>query len=85
MAQKSYDKALFRLISILSMLTKDERPTISSLAEEFNVSQRTIQTDIYKRLSGFDITKDKVGRLVFRDGFDIFGVARKLEKQIKTY
>ena len=81
MAQKSYDKALFRLISILSMLTKDERPTISSLAEEFNVSQRTIQTDIYKRLSGFDITKDKVGRLVFREGFDIFGVAGKLGRK----
>ena len=78
MAQKSYDKALFRLISILSMLTKDERPTIPSLAEEFNVSQRTIQTDVYKRLSGFDITKDRVGRLVFREGFDIFGVVGKL-------
>ncbi len=78
MAQKSYDKALFRLISILSMLTKDERPTIPALAEEFNVSQRTIQTDIYKRLSGFDITKDRIGRLVFRDGFDIFGVVGKL-------
>jgi predicted DNA-binding transcriptional regulator YafY len=83
MAQKSYDKALFRLISILSMLTKDERPTISSLAEEFNVSQRTIQTDVYKRLSGFDITKDRVGRLVFRDGFDIFGVVGKLGKKVR--
>lgn len=81
MAQKSYDKALFRLISILSMLTKDERPTIASLAEEFNVSQRTIQTDVYKRLSGFDITKDSIGRLVFRDGFVIFGVASKLRKK----
>lgn len=83
MAQKSYDKALFRLISILSMLTKDERPTIPSLAEEFNVSQRTIQTDIYKRLSGFDITKDKVGRLIFRDGFDIFGVVGKLGRKVR--
>jgi predicted DNA-binding transcriptional regulator YafY len=81
MAQKSYDKALFRLISILSMLAKDERPAIPSLAEEFNVSQRTIQTDVYKRLSGFDITKDRVGRLVFRDGFDIFGVVEKLGRK----
>ncbi|WP_310440976.1 HTH domain-containing protein [Sulfurimonas sp.] len=72
MAQKSYDKALFRLISILSMLTKDERPTIDSLAEEFNVSKRTIQTDIYQRLSGWDITKDRLGRLVFREGANIF-------------
>ncbi len=83
MAQESYDKALFRLISILSMLTKDERPTISSLAEEFNVSQRTIQTDVYKRLSGFDITKDRVGRLIFRDGFDIFGAIESLKKKVK--
>lgn len=83
MAQKSYDKALFRLISILSMLTKDERPTIPSLAEEFNVSQRTIQTDVYKRLSGFDITKDRVGRLVFRDGFDIFGMVGKLGRKVR--
>ena len=74
MAQKSYDKALFRLISILSMLSKDERPTISSLAEEFNVSKRTIQTDIYQRLCGWDITKDKFGRLIFRDGADVFGL-----------
>lgn len=72
MAQKSYDKALFRLISILSMLAKDERPTIDSLAEEFNVSKRTIQTDIYNRLAGFNITKDRLGRLIFRDGFNIF-------------
>ena len=74
MAQKSYDKALFRLISILSMLTKDERPTISSLAEEFNVSKRTIQMDVYSRLVGFDITKDKLGRLIFREGASIFSV-----------
>ncbi len=78
MAQKSYDKALFRLISILSMLIKDEKPTVSSLAEEFNVSTRTIQTDIYKRLSRFDITKDSFGRFIFRDGFDIFGKAKSV-------
>ncbi len=82
MAQKSYDKALFRLISILSMLTKDERPTIDSLSEEFNVSKRTIQTDIYNRLSGFDITKDKFGRLVFREGFNIFCQTGSLGKRI---
>jgi predicted DNA-binding transcriptional regulator YafY len=83
MAQKSYDKALFRLISILSMLSKDERPTVLSLAEEFNVSKRTIQTDIYQRLCGWDITKDKFGRLVFRDGFDIFDVVGKLGRKSK--
>ena len=83
MAQKSYDKALFRLVSILSMLTKDERPTIPSLAEEFNVSQRTIQLDVYKRLGSFDITKDTLGRLIFREGFDIFGVVGKLRRKAR--
>ena len=73
MSQKSYDKALFRLLSIILMLAKDERPTISSLAEEFNVSRRTIQVDVYKRLCGFDITKDTLGRLGFGEMFDMFG------------
>jgi predicted DNA-binding transcriptional regulator YafY len=39
----NYDRALFRLIGIIRMLLKDERPTIKSLAIEFNVSIRTIQ------------------------------------------
>ena len=82
MAQKSYDKALFRLISILSMLIKDERPTIPSLAEEFNVSQRTIQLDVYKRLESFNITKDTLGRLIFREGFDIFSAVGKLGRKV---
>lgn len=74
MSKKSYDKALYRLVSILSMLSKDERPTISSLAQEFNVSKRTIQTDIYLRLSSFYITKDSYGRLMFEDGFGILSL-----------
>ena len=75
MSQKSYDKALYRLISILAMLAKDERPTINELALEFNVSVRTIQTDIYTRLTRFDITKDSCGRLMFKEGFEFFAQA----------
>jgi len=72
MAQKKYDKALYRLVSILAMLVKDERPTIAELAEEFNVSVRTIQTDIYRRLNQFHVTKDVHGRLMFEEGFALF-------------
>ena len=61
----SYDKALYRLISIIAMLLKDERPTIKSLAEEFNVGIRTIQKDVYQRLNQFDIEKDNLGNLFF--------------------
>ena len=53
------------------MLLKDERPTIKSLAIEFNVSIRTIQKDIYERLVQFDITKDSFGQLKFRDEFSL--------------
>lgn len=65
--KKEYDKALFRLITIISMLIKDERPTIQELAIEFNVSIRTIQIDIYSRLHMFDIKKDSNNKLVLGD------------------
>jgi predicted DNA-binding transcriptional regulator YafY len=72
MKQKhSYDKALYRLISIIAMLLKDERPTIKSLAEEFNVGIRTIQKDVYQRLGQFDIEKDISGHLKFGESFSL--------------
>ena len=67
----SYDKALYRLVGIIAMLLKDERPTIKFLAEEFNVSVRTIQKDVYERLIQFNITKDTLGQLKFAEGFAI--------------
>ncbi len=73
----SYDKALYRLVGIIAMLLKDERPTIKSLAEEFNVSVRTIQKDIYERLVQFNITKDALGQLKFSDEFSILDMNMK--------
>lgn len=67
----SYDKALYRLLSTISLLLKDERPTVKSLAVEFNVTERTIQKDIYERLIQFDIEKDKTSHLKFSDNFSI--------------
>ena len=68
---KDYDKALTRLISILSKLHFDERPTILELASEFNVSKRTIQYDLYNRLISYPISKDDIGRLKFEDDFTL--------------
>lgn len=65
---RHYDKALYRLLTIMVMVLKDERPTIKSLAEEFNVSIRTIQKDIYQRLSMFHFQKDSYGQLYLEDG-----------------
>ncbi len=69
--QHTYDKALYRLITIITMLINDERPTIIDLSLEFNVSVRTIQTDIYRRLNGFPIEKDSLGRLKLNKGFGL--------------
>jgi predicted DNA-binding transcriptional regulator YafY len=69
--KNSYDKALHRLITIITLLLKDERPTIKFLAEEFNVSVRTIQKDVYQRLGQFEIEKDKSGYLKFGDNFSL--------------
>jgi len=57
--QKSYDPVLFRVVDIMHKLFLDERPTIEELRIEYNVSVRTIQNDIYKRLSCFTIEKDE--------------------------
>ena len=71
-SKHNYDKALFRLISILQMLQRDELPSLQDLATEFNVTTRTIQKDIYQRLSSFDIVKNKDGRFMFDDSFSLY-------------
>ena len=45
-----YDKTLFRLNTILSRLNDGEALSVKELAEEFNVSERTIQRDFNNRL-----------------------------------
>jgi predicted DNA-binding transcriptional regulator YafY len=69
--KEDYDKALFRIINILTKLSNDERPTSKELAEEYNVSIRTIQRDINNRLIFFPIIKDSDGRYMFLDGFTL--------------
>ena len=40
-----YDKTLLRIMTILTKLNDGERLSVKELAEEFNVSTRTIQRD----------------------------------------
>lgn len=68
---KSYDKTLTRLILILTKLSNHERPTPKELSEEFGVGIRTIQRDIYERLSYFPIEKTSLEELKFIDGFTL--------------
>ena len=53
-----YDKILTRLINILSRLNNGETLDISELAEEFNVSKKTIYRDFKERLVSFPIYQE---------------------------
>ncbi len=53
--QHDYDKILTRLTIILSKLYQGEELKVNDLADEFNVSQRTIQRDFKERLINFPI------------------------------
>ncbi|MDD5372174.1 MAG: WYL domain-containing protein [Sulfurimonas sp.] len=53
-----YDKILTRLTTILSRLNDREALSVKELAEEFNVSSKTIQRDFNERLSAFHIYQD---------------------------
>lgn len=73
---KSYDTLALRLSQILTKLNCGERFTTVELAEEFNVSARTIQRDIKERLSYIPIEKNgdfysmesyALGKLSFED------------------
>jgi DeoR/GlpR family transcriptional regulator of sugar metabolism len=55
-----YDKAMTRLVGILNKLYIGESVTIMDLAVEFGCSEKTIQRDIYQRLSSFPI--EKIGK-----------------------
>lgn len=71
MAKKDYDKILYRLTSILTQLSNYERPTMEDLSVEYNVSRRTIQRDIYDRLSHFPIEVKENKQLAFTAGFSL--------------
>ena len=54
-----YDTILTRLTIILSRLNDGEALSVKALAEEFNVSERTVQRDFNERLISFPIYQDK--------------------------
>lgn len=71
-----YDKTLTRLVSILNILNAGQGVASKDIAEEFNVSVRTIQRDFSERLAMFPIYKDK-GKWYFIKGYT-------LEKNLNT-
>ena len=69
-----YDKILTRLTTILSRLNDGEVLSVKVLADEFNVSTKTIQRDFNERLISFPIYQEKK-KWKLQDGF-------RLEKSI---
>ena len=63
-----YDTILTRLTIILSRLNDGEALSVKALAEEFNVSGRTIQRDFNERLISFPVYQDKK-KWKMQDGF----------------
>jgi len=63
-----YDTILKRLTIILSRLNGGEALSVKALAEEFNVSERTIQRDFNERLISFPVYQDKK-KWKMQDGF----------------
>lgn len=54
-----YDKAMFRLQTIITRLYQGEPLSVTELAQEFAVSPRTIQRDFNERLTNFPIEQVK--------------------------
>lgn len=60
--RKSYDKALNRILMILNRIETQKSVKISELAQEFNVSVRTVQRDIQKiQSAGFPLISNTKG------------------------
>lgn len=75
-----YDKILTRLMVILSRLNDGEALSVKELAEEFNVSTRTLQRDFNERLSAFPVYQDKQ-RWKMQDGFRV-EKTKSIEEQL---
>ena len=71
MKNNSYDKKIFRLMFILNRLSSKEAITTPGLAQEFNVTTRTVQRDLeLLSQTGFPLFFDN-GTYKFTDGFSI--------------
>ena len=75
-----YDKILTRLMVILSRLNDGEALSVKELAEEFNVSTRTLQRDFNQRLSAFPVYQDKQ-KWKMQEGFRV-EKTKSIEEQL---
>jgi len=75
-----YDKILTRLMVVLSRLNDGEALSVKELAEEFNVSTKTLQRDFNLRLSAFPVYQDKQ-KWKMQEGFRV-EKTKSIEEQL---
>ncbi|MCF7875196.1 MAG: transcriptional regulator [Candidatus Omnitrophica bacterium] len=72
MKNKSYDKKIFRLLFILNKLESKGKVKTSELADEFNVSIRSVQRDLeLLNMTGFPLVMLDKGIHSFAEGFSL--------------
>lgn len=72
MSSRNYDKKIFRLVYILNKLDAGKKVTTRALAEEFNVSFRTVQRDLeLLNMAGFPLVSPEKGIHTFMQGFSL--------------
>ena len=82
---KNNDTVLRRLMLILQKLSENELPSRRDLEEEFNVGAKTIQRDLYQRLSYFPIERNKEGQYHFIEGFTLSKSSLKNDEMLFVY
>jgi len=76
MAKPEYDKAMYRLTTIICRLNIGEALDVKELAAEFGVTVRTVQKDLNERLSHLPIERREVdGRYRFMGDYRLRGTS----------
>ena len=76
MAKPEYDKAMYRLTTIICRLNVGEALDVKELADEFAVTKRTIQKDLNERLSHLPIERREAdGRYHFMGDYRLRGTS----------
>lgn len=83
MSKSDYDKAMFRLTTIVMRMNVGKRAHPRDLAEEFGVSVRTIQKDLNERLSEWPVIRHDDGSYGFSAGFHIKGTPKVEESAVQ--
>lgn len=67
-----YDKKIFRLMSVLGLLDSRKTVLTRELAEQFNVSIRTVQRDLeLLDMTGFPVVMLEKGQYAFAEGYSL--------------